>query len=132
MAGILEMSTEMSSGRTAPVADGLSDAQYHERAYAVIAAVESQADRWLQDEGVDVDASRTGGLLELTFANRSKIVINTQPPLHEIWLAARGGGFHFRFRDGKWVDTKSSQEFFALLSVCASDQAGCVLQAAPV
>jgi CyaY protein len=27
----------------------------------------------------------------------SKIVINTQPPLQEIWLAARSGGYHFKW-----------------------------------
>jgi iron donor protein CyaY len=43
---------------------------------------------------------RTGGLLELSFPNGSKIIVNTQPPLHEVWLAARGGGFHYRWVDG--------------------------------
>ena len=110
----------------------LQDTEYHAAADRILAAIERQADEWLQQGVIDIDTNRAGGLLELAFPNGSKVVVNKQPPLHEIWLAARGGGFHFRFRDGKWVDTKSSQEFFALLSVCASDQAGCVLQAAPV
>ena len=67
---------------------------------------------------------RTGGLLELSFPNGSKIVVNTQPPLHELWLAARSGGFHYRYAAGRWVDTKSGQEFFAELSARASEQAG--------
>jgi CyaY protein len=44
-----------------------------------------------------VDNQRVGGMVTLTFANRSQIVINLQKPLHEIWLAARQGGYHFKW-----------------------------------
>ena len=53
----------------------------------------------------------------------SKIVINTQPPLQEIWLAARAGGYHFKWDGAQWQD-REGQEFCALLSRCASEQAG--------
>ena len=88
---------------------GLSDAEYDARTRAVLAAIDAQIDRWLQDDVVDIDGARTGGLLELTLPDRSKLVINTQPPLHEIWLAARRGGFHFRHANGRWLDTKSGE-----------------------
>ena len=71
-----------------------------------------------------IDASRTGGLLELSFPNGSKIVVNTQPPLQELWLAARGGGFHYRWADGHWLDTRDESEFFEVLSQHASVQGG--------
>jgi CyaY protein len=74
----------------------LSDSEYHARSHAVLAAVEARADQLLQQDVLDIDSSRTGGLLELTLPDNSKIVINTQPPLHEIWLAARSGGFHYK------------------------------------
>ena len=61
----------------------------------------------------------------------SKIIVNTQPPLHELWLATRGGGFHFRFEAGRWVDTKDGVEFFARLSDEASAQGGRVLRFLP-
>lgn len=104
--------------------DGLSDAEYRSRTDAVLAAIEATIDRWLQDDVVDIDGSRTGGLLELSFPDRSKIVINTQPPLHELWLAARSGGFHYRFQDGHWADTRDGSDFHEALSRCASEQAG--------
>ena len=90
----------------------------------MLAAIEATVDRWLQDDVVDIDAQRTGGLLELSFPDGSKIVVNTQPPLHELWLAARVGGFHYRCVDGRWLDTRDGSEFFAALSRCASEQAG--------
>ena len=52
---------------------------------------------------------RTGGLLELAFPDGTKIVVNTQPPLHELWLAARAGGFHFQHVGGRWLDTRRRQ-----------------------
>lgn len=104
--------------------DGLSDAEYRTRTDAVLAAVEALVDRWLQEDVVDIDSNRTGGLLELSFPNQTKIVINTQPPLHELWLAARSGGFHFRFSNGRWIDTRDGSDFHDALSRCASEQAG--------
>jgi CyaY protein len=106
----------------------LSDADYHAKTAAVLAAVEAQLDRWLEEDVVDIDAQRTGGLLELVFPDRSRIIINTQPPLHELWLASRAGGFHYRHVAGLWRDTRDGSDFFDVLSREASQQAGLVLR----
>lgn len=105
----------------------LSDLEYHQLATRVLDAVESQIDQWLDQDLVDIDTHRTGGLLELSFENGSKMVLNTQPPLQEIWLAAKGGGYHYHLQDGRWVDTRDGAELFASLSQHASAQAGRVL-----
>lgn len=105
-------------------ADAMSDAEYHAATSAVLSAIESTVDAWLQDDVIDIDSHRSGGLLELSFPAGSKIIINTQPPLQELWLAARAGGFHFRRVGGRWLDTRSAQEFFELLSQQASAQGG--------
>ena len=110
--------------------DDLSDAEYDRRAREVLAAVEAASDRFLQDEVIDIDTSRTGGLLELEFPNGSKVVLNTQPPLHELWLAAGAGGFHFRAVGDRWID-REGRELFAVLSECACAQAGTQLRFAP-
>lgn len=104
----------------------LSDADYHAKSQALLARIEAQIDTWLEDDVVDIDAHRTGGLLELTLPGGSKIVINTQPPLQEIWLAARSGGYHFKWDGAQWVD-REGQEFLARLSRSASEQSGAVL-----
>lgn len=101
----------------------LSDADYHAKAHALLARIEAQIDAWLDDDVVDIDTHRTGGLLELSMPGGSKIVINTQPPLQEIWLAARAGGYHFKWDGAQWTD-REGQEFCARLSRCASEQAG--------
>ncbi|MCA6218708.1 iron donor protein CyaY [Ideonella sp. B7] len=102
----------------------LSDLEYHQLATRVLDVVESQIDQWLDQDVVDIDTHRTGGLLELSFENGSKMVLNTQPPLQEIWLAAKGGGYHYRHELGRWVDTRDGTELFASLSQHASAQSG--------
>lgn len=102
----------------------MTDSEYHEHADALLARVEAQTDRWLQDDVVDIDAQRTGGLLELSLPDHSKLVINKQPPLHEIWLASRAGGYHFRWDGAAWCDTKTGQAFDAVFNEQASLQAG--------
>ena len=109
-------------------ASSLSDSEYHQQTTSLLAAIEAQMDQWLEQDVVDIDTHRTGGLLELAMPNGSKIVINTQPPLHEIWLAARAGGYHFRHDAGRWVDTRDGREFFACLSHHLSLQAGLPLE----
>ena len=102
----------------------LTDIEYQRLASAALARIEATLDRWLQDDVIDIDTQRTGGLLELAFPSGSKIVVNTQPPLHELWMAARAGGYHFKWADGAWRDTRDGVEFFARLSEEASVQAG--------
>ncbi len=109
---------------------GLSDLEFHQLTGRILASIEATLDAWLQDDVVDIDAQRTGGLLELNFPNGSTIVINTQPPLHELWLAARAGGYHFRHRQGVWTE-REGYEFFTLLSQRASEQAGLALNFKP-
>lgn len=109
------------------VPSAMGDAEYTRRAHAALAAIEATADRWLDEDVIDIDTHRTGGLLELSFPGGSKIILNTQPPLHEIWMAARAGGFHYRWVDGAWRDTRSGSELFAALSAQASAQGGRLL-----
>ena len=115
-----------------PDATPLTDAEYGRVTSAMLSAIEAAADRWLQDDVIDIDTQRTGGLLELVFPNDSRIIVNTQPPLQEIWLAARAGGFHYRHVQGRWLDTRDGSEFFDALSQHASAQGGVPLRFAPV
>ena len=106
----------------------MTDQEFLDRAESLLRAVESNCDRLNEKEGVDLDNQRVGGMITLTFENRSQIVINLQKPLQEVWLASKSGGYHFRFTDGIWSDTKGQGEFFAELSRHASSHAGTALQ----
>ena len=102
----------------------MDDRQYNEYCAQALALVESRVDAWLQADTIDIDVARTGGMLEMAFPNGSKIIINTQPPLQELWLAAQRGGYHFKHTGQEWRDGREGLEFFSLLSSCASEQAG--------
>jgi CyaY protein len=86
----------------------------------VLSAIEDAVDRC----GVDIESSRSGNVLELEFDDGSKIIVNGNAPVREIWVAARSGAFHCRFEGGAWVDTRGAGELFALLSELSSRQAG--------
>jgi len=102
----------------------MTELEYLDRAEAALQAVETACDRINDDSDADIDNQRTGGMVTLTFDNRSQIIINLQKPLQEIWMAARAGGFHYKCVNGQWLDTKGAGEFFADLSRYASEQAG--------
>ena len=89
--------------------------------------IEAACDRINDSTDADIDNQRVGGMITLVFPNASQIVINLQKPLQEVWLAARSGGYHYKFVDGAWRDTKSGEEFFARLSQSASEHAGMAL-----
>jgi len=74
------------------------------------------------DEGLDFELA-PGGILEVEFDNGSKIIINKQAAAQEIWVAAKSGGYHFRWDGSAWHDTRNGEELFAALSRFASEQA---------
>lgn len=102
----------------------MTDPEFMDRAEAVLHAIEQCCDRINDETDADIDNQRVGGMITLTFRNRSQIVVNLQKPLHEIWLAAKAGGYHYKFDSSQWRDTKDAGEFFANLSQRASEQAG--------
>jgi CyaY protein len=98
----------------------MPDSDYLSRAEAVLAAVERAVD----EAEADIELERSGNVLTLEFENRTKIIVNLQPPMSEIWIAAKAGGFHYRFIEGEWRDTRTGTEFFSALTAYATEQAG--------
>ena len=106
----------------------MTDLEFMDHAERLLASVESGCDRINDDTEADIDNQRVGGMITLTFGNLSQIVVNLQKPLHEVWVAAKSGGYHYKFDSKQWFDTKGQGEFFLNLSRFASEQAGCPLQ----
>ena len=116
---------------SSPAAAALSSAQYQALIHAVLSAIERSVDEWLQADVVDIDSQRSGNMLDLCLPDASHLIVNAQPPLQELWLAARAGGHHFRYSGSRWLDTRDGGEFFDVLSRHASTQAGMTLRFAP-
>jgi CyaY protein len=102
----------------------MTDPEFMDRAETLLKAVEMCCDCINDDSDADIDNQRVGGMITLTFPNHSQIIVNLQKPLHEVWMAAKSGGYHYRFVDGQWQDTKGQGEFFDALSTNASTQSG--------
>ena len=107
----------------------LTDIEYLNHAEAALASLESNCDRLNDNTDADIDNQRTGGMITMTFTNKSQIIINLQKPLQEIWLAAKAGGFHYKFdvSSQTWRDTKQASELFADVSRYASEQSATTL-----
>ena len=106
----------------------MTDAEFMDRAEALLRSVEASCDRINDETDADIDNQRVGGMVTLTFRNGTQIVVNLQKPLHEIWMATKAGGFHYKFDGTRWQDTKGNGEFFANLTRYAGEQAGQALE----
>ena len=78
----------------------------------------------IEASGADIDATRAGNVLTIELADGSKLVVNSQTPMRQIWVAARSGGYHYEWRDGAWRDTRDGTELFSALSRFLSAQGG--------
>src|SRR4051812_9617723 len=109
----------------------MTDPEYLDRTEALLGQVEAGCDRINDSTDTDIDSQRVGGMVTLTFRNGSQVIVNLQKRLHEVWLAAKAGGFHYKFDGARWMDTKGQGEFFETLARQASAQAGEVLDFSP-
>jgi CyaY protein len=88
----------------------LTETEFHQRVDALMLLIEDV----VADQANDCDAERSGGILTLGNA-RGKIILSRQAPLREVWLAAKSGGFHFRFDGAMWLDTREGTSLEARL-----------------
>jgi CyaY protein len=102
----------------------ITESEFIAAADRALAAIGEALDAALADSAVDLDWSLNDGILELECGDPSKIIVNRHVPNREIWVAARSGGFHFRPRERRWVDTRSGEELSATLGALLLAQAG--------
>lgn len=99
----------------------MTESEFENLAGAALAALERAFEASLPD--VDVQ-TKGAGVLEIEFDDGSKMVINRHGAAREIWVAAKSGGFHFRYDGARWRDTRDGTELFAAVSKLASQQGG--------
>lgn len=99
----------------------MDDKEFNGLADATLARIESALEA--SDADIDFELA-AGGVLEIEFADGSKIIVNRHGVAKEIWVAARAGGFHFRWDGAVWRDTRDGSELMEKLAALASQQAG--------
>lgn len=98
----------------------MNDSQYHQLADELLESLQDAVD----EIDFDLDYEAAGGIVEVIFPNGSKIIVNKQAPLHQIWVATKFNGHHFEYKDGVWIDNRTDVELYTLLNEAASKQAG--------
>lgn len=98
----------------------MNDSEYHQIADELLISLQEAVD----EVEFDLDYEAAGGIVEVIFPNGSKIIVNKQAPLHQIWVATKFNGHHFELKDGQWIDNRSGEELWSLINDAATKQAG--------
>lgn len=108
----------------------MGDAEYSDMVDRLIEQLEDELDEF--DEDLDIDSA--GGILNVELPDGSAIIISRQITSHEIWVAARSGGFHLAFIEEQvieeqvieeqWFCRTTDETLGALLSRVFSEQMG--------
>ncbi len=96
----------------------MTESEFNQLADAALARIETAVD----DCGGDVECNRSGNVLEVEFDNGQKIIINRHDANQEIWVAAKSGGFHYSYREGKWLSQRDGSELFGKLVELFAEQ----------
>ena len=89
----------------------MNESEFKELADAVFDRIEAALDAG----DADIEYDNNGSVLEMEFADGSKVIVNRHVPNREIWLAAKSGGFHYAMQDGRWFSQRDGSELFARL-----------------
>jgi CyaY protein len=74
----------------------------------------------------DADVESTGDVIRIDLRSGARIVLNTQRPVHQLWLAGGQSAWHFSFDEGtaRWLDDKGRGELFEVLRSLTRDVPG--------
>jgi CyaY protein len=82
----------------------------------------------LDESGADVDWQLNDGILEIDCEDGGgtggKIIVNRHVPNRELWLATRGGGYHYRSAEARWMNTRGGGDLRNELERALAAQGG--------
>lgn len=103
----------------------MTESEFLKQAEATLDQIEATLEELANTSDLDVECTRSGNVLEIEFIdNGTKIIVNSQAPMQELWVAAKSGGFHFKAQGEQWMNTRDATELFAALSQMVSQQGG--------
>ena len=101
----------------------MNESQFNQLAEETMIAIEEA----VEASAADIDYDNVADILTLEFANGSRIIINKQTPLSQIWVAAKSGGYHFDYDEASqlWcLNGDITRDLFSQLSIYCSEQSG--------
>lgn len=110
----------------------MTESEFLALAESTLGNIERALENAAEGADLDIECSRAGNVLEIELIDSgAKIIVNSQAPMQEIWVAARSGGFHYKRVDNRWVDTRGGEELFTALGRLVGEQAGCAIRLDP-
>ncbi len=101
----------------------MTESEFLVKADTCLQEVQDIFERAFENDELDVDCKRSGNVLEIEFVeNGSKIIVNSQASMQEMWVAAKSGGFHYKHDGTNWLNTRDGSELFATLRSIAASQ----------
>lgn len=88
----------------------MNESEFNELVDEVFQRIETALD------ATDIDYDSNGSVLEMEFEDGSKLIVNRHVPNREIWLAAKSGGFHYAFMEGRWFSQRDGSELYDRLA----------------
>ncbi|MES2832309.1 MAG: iron donor protein CyaY [Pseudomonadota bacterium] len=111
----------------------MTESEFLSLADSTLSTIEAALEHVTQTTELDIECSRNGNVLEIEFVdNGSKIIVNSQAPMAEMWVAAKSGGFHYKRVGDHWINTRDGSEMYAALSQMLSEQGESTIRIAPV
>lgn len=98
----------------------MNESEFDKKATDTLLTIE----QGIEESGADIDFEAAGGILTLEFANGTKIIVNKQGAAKQIWVAAKSGGYHYGYVDGRWINDQSGGELMSELSRFIREQSG--------
>jgi CyaY protein len=99
----------------------MNDSEFNQKAADTLWRIEEA----VESADADIDFESNGDVLTLTFDNGSRVIVNKQGVLKQLWVAARSGGFHYSYDAARneWRNDQTGAELFSELSRLVSEQA---------
>lgn len=102
----------------------MDEARYERLAAQALGSV---LDMFEDVDADDADVEPSGDVVRINFASGKRVVLNTQRPARQLWLAGGTRAWHFSFDEptGRWLDDRGrGEELFATIAGLAREVAG--------
>jgi CyaY protein len=108
----------------------MTDAEFLAQYQATLTAIEAVVETAIQDSDAEIDYESGNDMLTLSFRTGTVAIISRQTAVHQLWLAARSGGFHFDWEAGRktWVCSLNGQALPDMLREVCLEQGGVALR----
>ncbi len=99
----------------------MTEAEFLATYKQTLATIEETVEAAVQ-ANLEIDYESGNDMLTLMFSNGSVAIISRQSAIHQLWLAARSGGFHFEYNGTDWICTLNGRSLQDMLGEICVEQ----------